>query len=135
MSNTLAYGFWHWPRHAVALEQYEARQRAFQAALAGEPPRGFQRGTTVRLRGAPWAAAGGPAYEDWYLVDDMAALERLNDAAVSGRRQSPHDSVAALAANGIAGLYGLRAGVPLAVPDFASWFAKPEGMSYSALFE
>ena len=129
----LAYAFWHWKRAGVSRESYEANQCAFQEALAAEPPRGFLRATTVRLSGAGWAASGGAAYEDWYLVDDMAALGRLNDAAVTGSRQSPHDAVARLAAGGIAGLYGCYAGTPLSLPGFASWFAKPEGMSYPAL--
>jgi hypothetical protein len=129
----LAYAFWHWKRADVAREVYEAKQRAFQEALAGEPPPGFRGASTVRLSGAGWAAGGGAAYEDWYLVDDMAALERLNEAAVTSRRQGPHDSVAALAAGGTAGLYGLRGGAPLPVPRFGHWFAKPAGMTYQVL--
>jgi len=129
----LAYAFWHWKRADISREVYEAKQRAFQEALAGEPPPGFLGASTVRLSGAAWAAGGAMAYEDWYLVEDMAALERLNEAAVTSRRQGPHDSVAALAAGGTAGLYGLRAGAPLSLPRFALWFAKPAGMTYQAL--
>ena len=132
-SGLLAYAFWHWKRESVSRENYEASQCAFQEALAAEPPQGFLRATTVRLAGAGWAASGATAYEDWYLVDDMAALGRLNDAAVTGGRQAPHDAVARLAAGGIAGLYGCYAGNPLPLPQFASWFGKPEGMSYAAL--
>lgn len=131
----LAYAFWHWKRAEVSVANYEARQRAFQAALGAEKPPGFLGGTTVRLSGAGWAAGGGPAYEDWYLVRDMAALERLNDAAVTAGRAAPHDAVASLAAGGTAGLYGLRGGAPLALPAFAAWFAKPAGMSYATLSE
>jgi len=129
----LAYAFWHWKRSEVSLAVYEARQRAFQDALAADKPPGYLGGTSVRLTGASWAADGGPAYEDWYLVADMAALERLNEAAVTAGRTAPHDAVASLAAGGTAGLYGLRAGDPLALPAFAAWFAKPAGMSYPAL--
>ncbi|HTL04268.1 MAG TPA: hypothetical protein VL241_00855 [Gemmatimonadales bacterium] len=129
----LAYAFWHWKRSEVAAATYEVRQRAFQAALAADPPEGFLWGTTVRLSGAPWAAAGGAAYEDWYLVRDMAALERLNAAAVSAGRAAPHDAVALLAEDGIAGLYGLRGGAALRQPACSAWFAKPAGMGYAAL--
>ena len=129
----VAYAFWHWKRPDVAAETYEVRQRAFQAALAADPPEGFLWGTTVRLSGAPWAAAGGTAYEDWYLVRDMAALERLNAAAVSAGRAAPHDAVALLAEDGTAGLYGLRSGAPLLQPAYSAWFAKPAGMGYAAL--
>lgn len=78
----LAYAFWHWKRPEVSQEVYEARQCAFQEALAADPPEGFFGASTVRLRGATWAAGGGGAYEDWYLIADMTALGSLNDAAV-----------------------------------------------------
>lgn len=64
----------------------------------------------------------------------MAALAPLNEAAVSGPRQAPHDVVARLAAGGAAGLYGLKRGAPLARPAAAAWFGKPAGMTYGALF-
>jgi len=75
------------------------------------------------------------AYEDWYLVRDMAALAPLNEGAVSGPRLEPHNAVARLAAGGTAGLYGLNAGTALEGPAHAAWFGKPAGMSYAALFE
>jgi hypothetical protein len=129
----LAYGFWHWKRDEVTRERYESAQRAFLRALAADPPPGFLGGTTARLAGAPWAAGGGPAYEDWYRVTDMAALEALNSAAVSGSREDPHQAVARLALGGIAGLYGLRGGSADPPAGAVSWFAKPEGMSYATL--
>jgi hypothetical protein len=134
-SSPLAYAFWHWKRPEIARSLYESRQRDFQGALAAEKPPGFLWSTTVRLKGAAWAAAGEPAYEDWYLVADMGALERLNEAAVTASRQQPHNEIAALAAGGTAGLYGLRGGEPLRLPAFACWFAKPAAMSYPALSE
>lgn len=131
----LAYGFWHWKQDDIPTATYEERQIAFQAALAADPPAGFLRGTTVRLAGAGWAAGGASAYEDWYVVRDMASLERLNEAAVTGTRQAPHDAVARLAAGGTAGLYDLRLGAPTSVAGHAAWFGKPEGMTYSRVFE
>lgn len=131
----LAYTFWHWKRPDVSPEAYETRQRDFQATLAAHPPDGFLHGITVRLQGAPWAAEGRTAYEDWYLVRDMASLDSLNEAAVTAARQGPHDAVAQLAAAGTAGLYRLRAGTPIFPPPLATWFRKPTGMSYPALFE
>ena len=131
----LAYTFWHWKRTEVPSEAYEVRQRDFQASLAAHPPDGFLHGTTVRLEGAPWAAEGRTAYEDWYLVRDMASLDSLNQAAVTAARQVPHDAVAQLAADGIAGLYRLRAGAPIFPPPLAPLFPTPAGMSYPALVE
>ena len=131
----LAYAFWHWKQPQVSAETYEARQRDFQAALAAHPPEGFLRGSTARISGAPWAAAGDAAYEDWYVVRGMGALEALNDAAVTASRRAPHDAVASLAAGGAAGLYGLKAGSPISAPTVATWFRKPSGLRYDALFE
>ncbi|HEV8357795.1 MAG TPA: hypothetical protein VGQ17_13665 [Gemmatimonadales bacterium] len=129
----LAYVFWHWKQAGVAVADYEAAQRGFHAALAAEPPPGFHRSLSLALSGAPWAGAGGAAYEDWYLVDGMAALEPLNQAAVTASRRQPHDSAAALAAGGRAGLYALRAGTAVEAATHAAWFAKPGHMSYAAL--
>lgn len=130
----LAYVFWHWPRPSVAAAEYDARQRAFHEALAAAPSEGFVRSFTHGIAGAPWANAGGAAYEDWYLVRDSAALDPLNAAAISASRQQPHDAAAALAGGGTAGLYSLRAGAVPAAVRYAAWFAKPAGTSYPELF-
>ena len=129
----LAYVFWHWRRTNVDHAPYESAQRRFHAALAAAPAEGFIHSHSAALQGATWAAGGGAAYEDWYVVHASAALDSLNAAAVSASRQAPHDAAAALAAGGIAGLYTLRAGVALTAPAHATWFAKPEGMSYAQL--
>ena len=130
----LAYVFWHWPRAAVPVAEYQELQRRFHAALQAAPPAGFMGSRCVALRGAPWAGGGGPAFEDWYLLEGSAALDPLNAAAVTASRQGPHDAAAAAAEGGTAGLYSLRLGVPRDAPWTAAWFAKPEGMSYGALF-
>jgi hypothetical protein len=130
----LAYVFWHWRRPKVTAAEYEAAQRRFHSALGTAPPPGFERSFSIALEGAPWAAGGGEAYEDWYLVDGSAALDPLNAAAISASRQAPHDAAAALAAGGTAGLYSLRLGAPKSAPETVTWFAKPEGMTYPELF-
>jgi len=129
----LAYVFWHWPSSEVAAVEYESRQRAFHAALRDAPPRGFRRSMTHAVDHVPWSADGVAAYEDWYLVDDFAALGLLNEAAVSASRRAPHDSAAAHAAGGTAALLGLRLGRAMTNPTVATWFAKPSGMSYETL--
>jgi hypothetical protein len=132
----LAYVFWHWKQPAVDTQQYERWLRAFHTALAGDPPNGFIQSFACAIAGAPWAAQGLAAYEDWYLVRDSAALDALNDAAVSARRQAPHDIVAGAVAGGTAGLYRLRQGEPPdAPPRVATWLAKPDEMAYAEFFE
>jgi hypothetical protein len=129
----LAYVFWHWRRSDVDSAAYENAQRRFHAALADAPAAGFIHSHSAALQGATWAAGGGAAYEDWYVVHASAALDALNAAAISASRQAPHDAAAALAAGGVAGLYKLRAGVALTAPTHATWFAKPTGMTYAQL--
>jgi hypothetical protein len=129
----LAYTFWHWRLTSVDREVYEERHRAFHAALSSNPTPGFQSSTSVRLARAPWANGGGESYQDRYLVDAWATLERLEATAVSGARQEPHAAIAASTAGGAAGVYGVRLGTPVAAPHFNYWFSKPEGMSYPQL--
>ena len=130
-AQSLAYVFWHWRRPNVSAADYEARQRAFHAALAAAPPAGFTGSFSVAVSGAPWAAAGGgDAYEDWYLVRDYAALGELNAAAVAAPRAAAHDAAAAQAAGGAAGLYRLQLGRELRSPRFAHHFSKPAGVRY-----
>lgn len=129
----LSYVLWHWKRAGITAEDYETRQRAFHAALAAAPSSGFLGSFSLALSHAPWPAGGGDAYEDWYLVQDFAALGRLNESAASTSRAAPHDAAAAVAAGGAGGLYGLRRGAALRQPRFAHWFEKPDGMRYSEL--
>ena len=126
----LAYVFWHWRDSSADADAYENAQRRFHDALAAEPSAGFRGSFSHAIEGAPWANAGGPAYEDWYLVDGSAALDPLNTAAVTATRQAPHDAAAARAAGGTAGLYRLRLGAVERSPTVAHWFQKPAGMPY-----
>src|SRR5690349_3317448 len=126
----LAYVFWHWRQPQADAGAYETSQRRFHDVLAAEPSAGFRGSFSHALSGAPWANAGGDAYEDWYLVDGSASLDPLNHAAVTAARQAPHDAAAAHAAGGTAGLYRLRIGTLEASPTIAYWFDKPAGMPY-----
>jgi hypothetical protein len=130
----LAYVFWHWKQAEVTATDYEHRQCAFHAALAAALSSGFLGSFSMSLSYAPWAAGGGEAYEDWYLVQDFGALGLLNEAAVSTSRAAPHGAAAAVAAGGAGGVYGLRRGAVLRQPQYAHWFSKPDGMPYRELF-
>lgn len=130
----LAYVFWHWRRGEVEATEYEERQRAFHRALCSDAPPGFHGSFSVGVSGVPWAAGGGEAYEDWYLVEGFEALGTLNEAAVSATRAEPHDAAAAVASGGTGGLYRLEAGAVARNPGHACWLSKPEGMDYGELF-
>ena len=127
----LAYVFWHEPRPEVDVEHYVGRLQAFHRALAAAPPPSFLRSWSVRLDAAPWDS--GPArapFEDWYLVEDWAALGTLNEAAVRAPREAAHDSIAALATNGAGGLYLLQHGTLDGPAPWAGWVVKPHGEPY-----
>ncbi|HEV2814058.1 MAG TPA: hypothetical protein VGW10_12470 [Solirubrobacteraceae bacterium] len=111
---TLAYVFWHWPGDAYG---YEERMQAFHTALARPGS------VTFRLQRAPWNShePQGP-YEDWYPVRDWAGIGELNDRAVTGAREEPHDIVAALSRRGAGAIYRHIAGdLPLDQVTFAAW--------------
>ena len=106
----LAYLFWHEPRPDVDADAYVGRLQAFHRALAAAPPPSFVRSWSVRLAVAPWDAGPTRPFEDWYLVEDWAALGTLNDAAVRAPRGAAHDAVAAMAASPAGGLYAPQHG-------------------------
>jgi len=127
----LAYLFWHEPRPDVDADAYVGRLEAFHRALAAAPPPSFVRSWSVRLDVAPWD--GGPArqpFEDWYLVEDWAALGTLNDAAVRAPREAAHDAVAAMAASPAGGLYAPQHGSLDGPAPWAGWVVKPPGEPY-----
>jgi hypothetical protein len=133
----LAYVFWHWPRADVSPVDYEQYQRAFHAALAQAAPRGLVESRTFRCDGQAAWLGGAPAYADWYLVDDSAALDPLNVAAVSGVCEAPHAKVAqamAAGAGSLLALHGDAARPDIGAARFATWLTKPRDMPYAAFY-
>ncbi|MBV9599637.1 MAG: hypothetical protein JOZ87_22640 [Chloroflexi bacterium] len=136
----LAYVFWHWPKPDVSTAEYEQFQRAFHAALAQSEPGGFVSSLTFRVAGqAPWLG-GTPAYADWYLVDDSAALDALNVAAVSGVCEAPHAHIAQAMSAGAGSLLALHSdAAPARAPRLpavrhATWLTKPRDMPYATFY-
>lgn len=103
---------------------YEEGLRRFHASLAEARPSGFVSSATYR---------GGGGYSDWYLVDNSAALDPLNEAAVKGRALSLHDAVARVAVDFTGKLYMLISGRSDG-QSFEIRFSKPAGMSYPDLY-
>ena len=130
----LAYVFWHWPQPGVDMERYVEHLVGFHRTLAATKPVGFQGSRVFRLHSASWLETRGEAFEDWYLVDDSAALDRINEAAVTGPCEAPHNLVAREAAGGTAGLYRLRSGKIFDDVRYALWLSKPDGMSYADFY-
>jgi|SRR5689334_2424109 len=131
----LAYVFWHWPRPEIERGQYLDHLIDFHRTLAANKSPGFQQSVVFSMSGAYWLETDGEVFEEWYLLDDSAAMDPLNEAAVSGACEQPHNRVASEAANGTGGLYRLRAGSNnLAQAKFATWLSKPAGVSYQDFY-
>lgn len=130
----LAYVFWHWPQPGVDAETYVDHLVAFHRTLNANKPAGFNGSSVFRMHGVTWLDTTGDAYEDWYLLDDSAALDRINEAAVSGPCEAPHNLVAREAADGTAGLYRLKIGNAFHEARFALWLSKPDGVTYKSFY-
>ena len=122
----LAYVFSHRPADGVDVAEYEAVLKRFHVALASSPPKGFISSSTFRV---------GDRYSDWYLVESSAALDVLNEAAVTGARTPSHDAAARMAVDFAGKLYSLSGGEPLPGSGFEIDFSKPHGMGYADLYE
>lgn len=144
----LAYLLWHRPADGIEQEAYERAGEGFHRSLHHAPPAGFRGSAIYRLdepkwlgadagdglqagshepgRGAGHAPDGGAGYEDWYLVDDFAALGVLNEVAVAHRHRTAHDEIARRFGTGAGGLYGLMEGrADLASKPLGIWISRP----------
>ena len=131
----LAYVFWHWKRAHIAPRDYERCQCAFHEALVDPPIAGFRHSFSFALTGTPIPNGPAAGYEDWYVLDDFAALGEINREAVTRSRTVPHAEAAALAEAGTAGLYELMRGAIATTAAHAHWFGKPQGVRYDDFIE
>ncbi len=130
----LAYLFWHTKAPATDSAEYESQLAEFHRALQRADIEGFVRSQSFRVRDLPWIPRPH-AYEDWYVLENSAALDRLNDAAVHAAAQTPHDRLAVFASWGAGGVYGHRSGLVNFSAQHAFWFDKPDGLSYGQLYQ
>ena len=114
----LAYVFWHRPGEGVDSDEYERAQREFHETI--ESP-----SASFRLGELPFDP-GGPGYEDWYLIEDWAALGNLNQTAVDALHRPSHDRAASGTGAGWGAVY-LLVNEPAVIPDSVEWRQKPMG--------
>jgi hypothetical protein len=124
----LAYLFWHRPAAGVERDAYEQALTRFHRSLAHAPPSGLRGSAAMRCERLPWLEGDGPGYEDWYVLDDWAALGVIEQAAVSRGHVSAHDAVAAHTGAGGGGVYELVEGSARSIAaERAVWVASKPG--------
>jgi hypothetical protein len=137
----LAYLLWHRPADGIEQEAYERAGEGFHRSLHHAPPAGFRGSAIFRVEGLEWLGGGAgrefdgvarselggsTGYEDWYLLDDFAALGVLNEVAVAHRHRTAHDEIARRFGTGAGGLYGLMEGrAELAGKPLGIWISRP----------
>jgi hypothetical protein len=161
----LAYLLWHRPADGIERAAYERACERFHRSLQHSPPAGFRGSAVFAVAEHPWRASApleqsrpadpieaesspdhaserspsgehGRTYEDWYLLEDFAALGVLNEAAVAHGHRSAHDDLAKRFGTGAGGLYRVLEGHPdLAGTPLAVWVARPPGAPRRALGE
>jgi hypothetical protein len=130
----LAYISWHRAAAGVSEEFYERALERFHRSLAHRPPSGFRSSCATRLSELPWLAEvrgaeeGAPGYEDWYLLDDWAAVGVLEEAAVALGHEAAHHAIAARAGAGTGSVYRLVEGSARpGAANVAVWVARASG--------
>ncbi len=143
----LAYLSWHRPAPGVDAAAFERALEQFHRSLAHRAPSGFRGSATFRAVELPWLAPAGEGapdgdtdtgteagYEDWYLLDDWAALGVLEEAAVSRGHVSSHDRVASLAGISTGAVYRFLEGhAGLEETHVAVWVARCSGHEHASL--
>ncbi len=128
----LAFLFWHRPSGGVSTAAYRAALTAYHRSLVGMDCRGFHGSFSAAVEAVPWLD-GRDGYEDWYLVESSAALDRLNEAGIAPERHALHDAIAAPMAVGHGGLYRHLWGDDTPAPDGAGlWLSRPRGIDFEA---
>lgn len=138
-----AYVFWHQPRPETNIREYEHTLRDFHEALGRvDAAEGYIASQVYRIADVPWLPPG-TGYEDWYLIENSAALDSLERAAVSVHARAAHDRVARMAESGAGGLYRLLRArneelapepptpdAPARETSTCIWISKPHGWEY-----
>ena len=127
----LAFIMWHRPRAGVDRQAYMDQLVSFHRALNAAAIEGMAGSVIFEGGELPWVTNAGALFEDWYLLEDSAALDRINAAAVAGRCQRPHDGLALDSTDEAAGLYRHRSGdLPVFEAFQARWIDKPADTKY-----
>src|SRR2546430_15683173 len=101
----LTYVFWHQRESKIAREEYQERLVAFHRILRERQPQGFLFSMVLEMAQLLWMEEGREAYEDWYIVENSAALDPLDEAAVTGICRKAHHQGGRMAGGWGGGVY------------------------------
>ncbi len=126
----LAYVFWHAVPNVSAAAEYEKKLLHFGRALADAKIPGLLGNASYAIGATPWL--GEPGYEDWSWLEGSWALDALNERAVTGAMEQPHNAVAQMTKHGGFGaLYYLVAGDHETPADSkVMWLSRPRGIRW-----
>jgi hypothetical protein len=135
----LAYLSWHRPAAAVQQAAYEKALEHFHRSLGHRPPSGFRGSAALRLAELPWlspvegADEAAVGYEDWYLLDDWAAVGVLEEAAVARGHETAHHAIATRSGAATGSVYRLLEGSARpSVVGVAVWVSHQPGHDRSS---
>jgi len=136
MSGLFAYVFWHWPRPEISRDSYETKLTAFLHALSSEEPAGLVEALSFRVEALPWFPQRGNLYEDWYIVDNFAAIATLNETAIGGGARGPHDSIAKDYMKGAGAIFkSIKGDIRVRDARLAIWIEKGIGQPYQSYYD
>lgn len=126
----IAYVFWHAAPDPSAAAEYEKVLLRFGYALADAKIPGLLANASYAIGPTPWLKE--PGYEDWAWLEGSWALDALNERAVSGAMEQPHDAIARTTRHGgFGGLYYLVAGEHRVPADSkVLWLSRPRGIRW-----
>jgi len=126
----LAYVFWHAVPDVLAIAEYEEKLLHFSRALANAQIPGLLGGASYAISQTPWL--GEPGYEDWAWLEGSWVLDTLNERAVSGAMEQPHNAIARMTKHGGFGaLYYLVAGNhSIPASSKVVWLSRPRGVNW-----
>lgn len=132
----LAYTVWHHASDESKLEHYQNSLIQFHQTMAEEKPQGYISSKLFTMPSVPWMGETQTIFMDWYLIEDSASLDPLNDSVLAGTRKTSHDAVADNTSGGVTALYQPKLGNDqISNVNFITWVSKPKGMKYPNFFQ
>jgi len=131
----LIYVLWHRNDNTDSMD-YESSLIKFHAQLNANETPGFIGSTISRSPTLPWLNDNGNILQDNYFLENSAALDHLNAAAISKACEHSHNQVATNSRDEKNGLYRHRIGLSQPQPvNHSYWISKPKNITHLALLE